>query len=65
MGTVINLFERRPATRAEDNAERRAGPATVVILPVIRIERYEDAPAGRIGTRATSVRRRRRRALRS
>ena len=65
MGTVINLSDRRPATRTNDNVDRHAGAATVVILPVIRIERYDDAPARSVGTRATPVRRRRRRASRS
>jgi hypothetical protein len=65
MGTVINLSERRPAARANDNVDRNAGPATVVILPVIRIERYDDAPASGVGSRAAPVRRRRRRASRS
>jgi hypothetical protein len=65
MGTVINLSERRPAVRANDNIARNAGSATVVILPVIRIERYDDAPAIGVGNRAAPVRRRRRRASRS
>jgi hypothetical protein len=67
MGTVINLFERQPDTRARDNIERSARSATVVILPVIRIERYADNPAKGIASRArtTPVRRRRRRVSRS
>jgi hypothetical protein len=65
MGTVINLSERRPVTRVNDNVDRNAQSATVVILPVIRIERYDDTPARNAGGRAASVRRRRRRASRS
>jgi hypothetical protein len=42
----------------------RSEPATVIILPVIRIERYSEEPAERAASRSQR-RRRRRRASRS
>jgi hypothetical protein len=42
----------------------RSEPATVIILPVIRIERYSEEPAER-GASRSQRRRRRRRASRS
>ena len=44
MGTVIRFPER--ARRHKPSADM-AESATVVILPVIRIERFVDEPAGR------------------
>ena len=58
MGTVIQFPERGRAERG-----RYVGPnpesATVIILPVIRIERYADEPE-RSATRSQRRRRRRR-----
>jgi len=60
MGIVINFpaVERTgsaPNTRAE-----KSGPASVVILPVVRIERH-DGPAGDVEPAAGTPPRRRRR----
>jgi hypothetical protein len=62
MGTVISFPEigrTAPASRA---AAGRPESATVIILPVIRIERYVDDPEPEAS--GTSRRRRRRRATR-
>ena len=45
MGIVVTFPAARPATR--DGLASQAGSATVIILPVIRIERFVDEPAGR------------------
>ena len=61
MGTVINF---RPAERAarESSSMARTGEAgLVIILPVIRIERYDQAPNGSLQPDAGSTVRRRRR----
>ena len=67
MGTVINF---QPAVRAARGSSLMAGtsePAAIIILPVIRIERYAEAPSGDLEPEAgsTARRRRRRRAHRS
>jgi hypothetical protein len=59
MGTVIGFPEAERAGRASRAIGMRSEPATVIILPVIRIERYSDEPVA--GTASRSQRRRRRR----
>ncbi len=61
MGTVITFPAERPA-RSINPVEYRAEHATVVILPVIRIERHDD-PSGTIepNPRSTPGRKRRKR----
>lgn len=60
MGTVIRLPEpTRNARGAGLRGERRQS-ATVVILPVIRIERYTEEPSEREAGRSQRRRRRRR-----
>jgi hypothetical protein len=59
MGMVISFPEVARAPRAP--RVMRSQSATVVILPVIRIERYVDAPAGYAPAESTSTQRRRRR----
>ena len=59
MGLVIGFPEQGRATRAGRVIGARAESATVIILPVIRIERYDDEPGE--GTASRSQRRRRRR----
>jgi hypothetical protein len=64
MGVVVAFPEARSAAR--DGADRAAGSATVIILPVVRVERYDEDPSGDIApTSASSGRKRRRRASRS
>jgi hypothetical protein len=58
MGTVISFPQ---VARARTPRARNAVPATVVILPVIRIERYAEAPAGYSPFETSSTQRRRRR----
>jgi len=62
MGAVIRFpLEERMADG------RRVGltePASIIILPVIRIERHVDEPTGSPGAGKSSGRRRRRRATR-
>jgi hypothetical protein len=42
MGIVVTFPEARPAARAA--VDLQAGSATVIILPVVRIERYDEGP---------------------
>jgi hypothetical protein len=67
MGTVISFPALRRGTRASASSARRSEPATVVILPVIRIERYVEPPLLECEPEASRGprRRRRRRANRS
>ena len=60
MGLVIGFPEQGRAPRAGRAIGARPGSATVIILPVIRIERYSDEPSDE-GTGSRSQRRRRRR----
>jgi hypothetical protein len=64
MGIVVAFPEARSVSR--DGAERAAS-ATVIILPVVRIERYDEGPSGDVepSTAAASGRKRRRRASRT
>ena len=69
MGTVVEFPELGRSTRDGRVIGMRSESATVIILPVIRIERYSDdepaaEPAERSATRSQR-RRRRRRASRS
>ena len=61
MGTVITFPAERPARAG--NPPFRAEHATVVILPVIRIERHDDDPTDGIepNPRSTPGRKRRKR----
>ena len=63
MGIVIDFPSRDAASSSNVLPE---GPAEVVILPVIRIERYESEPAGFLTPgRSEHGRKRKRRASRS
>jgi hypothetical protein len=42
MGSVINFFARGRYSRKGKGGERKEQPATVIILPVIRIERFSE-----------------------
>jgi hypothetical protein len=59
MGPVIGFPEHERSERGSRAIGMRSEPATVSILPVIRIERYFDEPA--VATASRSQRRRRRR----
>ena len=64
MGTVVAFPEAR--TPARESIDIQAGSATVIILPVIRVERYDEGPSGDVEpTASTPGRRRRRRASRT
>lgn len=64
MGTVVTFPEARSAAR--DGVAPLSGSATVIILPVIRIERYDDDPPGDIEPSSSPPgRKRRRRASRT
>jgi hypothetical protein len=67
MGTVISFPAMRRGTRASASNARGAQSATIVILPVIRIERYVEPPLLDCEPEASRGprRRRRRRANRS
>jgi hypothetical protein len=62
MGTVVEFPANASARRAPPDGLPREGMATIVILPVIRIERYGDASDGHGPEEGTAGRRRRRRA---
>jgi hypothetical protein len=63
MGTVVAFPEIRRTVRAAGHAPR--GSATIIILPVVRIERQSDEPSDGFAGAAASARKRRRRATRS
>jgi hypothetical protein len=67
MGTVISFPALRRDPRASTSGVRRSQSATIVILPVIRIERYVEPPLFDLEpeTSRGPRRRRRRRANRS
>jgi hypothetical protein len=63
MGIVVSFPEVRSAGR--DAGDARAGSATVIILPVVRIERYDEGPPSDAEPSSmSSGRKRRRRASR-
>jgi hypothetical protein len=59
MGSVIGFPERTRRSRRSKRKGEALGSATVIILPVIRIERFTDEPPSR-----SQRRRKRRRASR-
>ncbi len=63
MGVVISFPEAGQAAQPMRALTGRQESATVIILPVIRIERYGDEPAGGFepGVASSGQRRRRRR----
>jgi hypothetical protein len=67
MGSVISFPQVERSARAPRVTAGKASSATVIILPVIRIERYSVAPAGysQFDVSTTQRRRRRRRSARS
>ena len=66
MGIVVTFPESRQLVRAAPIGRGDGVSATIIILPVIRIERYSDEPSdGTSAGSAASGRKRRRRATRS
>ena len=63
MGAVITFPEGKRALGAPP-AGATGTDATVIILPVVRIEREGEAPSGSETTKSSSPRKRRRRASR-
>ena len=64
MGTVVTFPAARSGVR--DSILPQVGSATVIILPVVRIERYDDDPPGHAEPSSSSPgRKRRRRATRT
>jgi hypothetical protein len=63
MGTVITFPETGSAALERKAVGGSLEPATVIILPVIRVERHDDGPTGEVeaGGRSARGRRRRRR----
>jgi len=59
MGTVVAFPEARSVVR--DGVSPASGSATVIILPVIRVERYDDDPPGHAEPTSSSPGRKRRR----
>jgi hypothetical protein len=63
MGIVVTFPQIRRATRAPVGGQ---GSATIIILPVVRVERPNDSPSGDVSDGSgTSGRKRRRRVSRS
>ena len=60
MGTVIDFAARRAERATEQHVAVGGGSATIIILPVIRIERLVDAPTKRIKRPPAGGKRRRR-----
>jgi hypothetical protein len=56
MGIVVTF----PAARSVRDGVPHAGSATVIILPVVRIERYDDDPPGHAEPSSPGRKRRRR-----
>jgi len=67
MGTVIDFPPERRTARDGSPSSGSARSATIIILPVVRIERVGDEPYGGVpaGASAASGRRRRRPSSRS
>ncbi len=66
MGIVVTFPESRRLLRCAHVGGTQGASATIIILPVIRIERYTDEPSdGRSAGPNASGRKRRRRAARS
>jgi hypothetical protein len=67
MGTVVKFPESARIVRDGRTTSGQPWSATVIILPVIRIERHYDAPSNQLstGSGTRSGRKRRRRASRS
>ena len=67
MGTVINFQASGRTVRGPSSIASKSQSAAIIILPVIRIERYAESPTGDFEPEASSSarRRRRRRATRS
>jgi uncharacterized membrane protein YdbT with pleckstrin-like domain len=62
MGTVISFpAVERTAKASRSSGDKKMESATVIILPVIRIERYVETPTGFEPEVTTTPRRRRRR----
>ena len=64
MGEVIR-FPDELGPRGGRYVDANTEPATVIILPVIRIERYDEAPSLKPEVGSSARRRRRRRTQRS
>jgi hypothetical protein len=58
MGRVVKFPGVRRRARRGKSPERKTGSATVIILPVVRIERYTDQPFEPEPLHATGRRRR-------
>jgi hypothetical protein len=64
MGTVVSFPEARSGVRG--GGELQVGSATVIILPVVRVERYGEGPPHDVEpSNASPGRKRRRRASRT
>jgi hypothetical protein len=61
MGTVINFQAALRSARGPRSIAGKSESAAVIILPVIRIERYAETPTTDFEPEANSRRRRRRR----
>lgn len=64
MGEVIQFPDEAGYTRRGRYVDASSEPATVIILPVVRVERIEDTPTKEKPSAGNSGRRRRRRAAR-
>jgi hypothetical protein len=60
MGTVIRFPKLVHGTQSSGRRRARSSSATIIILPVIRIDRHPDVPSERETSRSQRRRRRRR-----
>jgi hypothetical protein len=65
MGTVITFPASRHACRSCHPGSGQAESATIIILPVVRIERCDEGPSDGLSQGSSSGRKRRRPATRS
>ena len=65
MGTLVRFPDERRLACAESRADAASGPAVILILPVIRVERLPEHPGGEPDAASAAGRKRRRRAPRS
>ncbi len=65
MGTVITFPDARRGCRDSHHGGAQGESATIIILPVIRIDRFNDDPTDGMSEGSSPGRKRRRRATRS
>jgi hypothetical protein len=65
MGSLVRFPDERRLARVESRTDAVSGPAVILILPVIRVERVPENPGSEPDAASAAGRKRRRRAPRS